>query len=193
MTACFAGPLFNILVGLGMGFSSLAAQTGQSTREVSVSPSIATGFLFITVNSAVILVTGLWLGKGTIPKNYGYVAVRCHSSSIEGCGCDVATPGDALFRVSPLTDSFCFRGRCTVDALFHLLDCFHLCPILKAFELSTVACTGTFGDTPLTPRARHDSDRTVMTCHSHNVAQRRTTWPSLSMIPVDDSEAYHTH
>jgi sodium/potassium/calcium exchanger 6 len=83
MTACFAGPLFNILVGLGMGFSSLAAQTGQSTREVSVSPSIATGFLFITVNSAVILVTGLWLGKGMIPKKYGYVAVRCHSSSIE--------------------------------------------------------------------------------------------------------------
>ena len=79
MTACFAGPLFNILVGLGMGFSSLAAQSGQASRAVSVSPSAATGFLFIALNSLVILITGLGMGKGTIPKKYGYIALTLYS------------------------------------------------------------------------------------------------------------------
>jgi solute carrier family 24 (sodium/potassium/calcium exchanger), member 6 len=79
MTACFAGPFFNILVGLGLGFYSLAAQTGVTERQVDLSPSITVGFLFITINSAVILLTGLGLGKGRIPKKYGYIAVRyCH-------------------------------------------------------------------------------------------------------------------
>ena len=75
MTACFAGPLFNILVGLGMGFSTLAAKTGQANREVTVSASAATGFFFIALNSVVILQTGLGFGTGTIPKKYGYIAV----------------------------------------------------------------------------------------------------------------------
>ena len=76
MTACFAGPLFNILVGLGFGFSSLATQSGQPSRAVTVSPSAATGFFFIALNSVVILITGLGIGQGTIPKKYGYIAVR---------------------------------------------------------------------------------------------------------------------
>lgn len=79
MTACFAGPLFNILVGLGFGFSSLAAQTGEANREVTVPTSAATGFLFIALNSVVILGTGLGFGGGMIPKKYGYIAVSCLS------------------------------------------------------------------------------------------------------------------
>lgn len=73
MTACFAGPVFNILVGLGMGFTRLASITGQSTNEVSVSPSIVTGFVFITINCVALLAVGLTHGR--IPKQFGYGAL----------------------------------------------------------------------------------------------------------------------
>jgi sodium/potassium/calcium exchanger 6 len=79
MTACFAGPLFNILVGLGLGFSSLAGKTGNAEAAVSLSPSVVTGFLFIVVNTGTILTTGLLLGKGKIPKKYGYIALTLYS------------------------------------------------------------------------------------------------------------------
>ena len=59
MTACFAGPFFNFLVGLGAGFSTLAAKTGQVERQVQLEPAITTGFWFLALNSLVLLVTGL--------------------------------------------------------------------------------------------------------------------------------------
>lgn len=79
MTACFAGPLFNILIGLGLGFSGLAARTGQSTFEVSIDSSVWVGFLFIAINSAMIIAFGLAIGGGTIPKKYGYLALALYS------------------------------------------------------------------------------------------------------------------
>jgi sodium/potassium/calcium exchanger 6 len=80
MTACFAGPFFNILMGLGLGFGRLAAQTGQSEFQVSLSPSVVTGFLFIVLNSVTIIATGLFFGEiGTIPKNYGYIALTLYT------------------------------------------------------------------------------------------------------------------
>jgi sodium/potassium/calcium exchanger 6 len=79
MTACFAGPLFNILVGLGLGFSSLAAQTGKVEFAVSLSPSVVTGFLFIIANAGTIIFTGLLLGQGKIPVKYGYIALTLYT------------------------------------------------------------------------------------------------------------------
>jgi sodium/potassium/calcium exchanger 6 len=72
MTACYAGPVFNILIGLSFGFSSLAAQTGNPTTHVSMNPSIVTGFAFLVINAVGLLVVGVVLNPGRIPKAYGY-------------------------------------------------------------------------------------------------------------------------
>ena len=64
--------------GLGMGFGSLAAKTGESERAVSLSPPVVTGFLFIALNSITILTAGLFVGKGKIPVSYGWVALTLY-------------------------------------------------------------------------------------------------------------------
>eukprot|EP00980_Cylindrotheca_fusiformis_P004391 scaffold925_cov129-Cylindrotheca_fusiformis.AAC.44 len=79
MTACFAGPVFNILVGLGLGFSALAAKTGQPNIDVAVSTPIVAGFVFILLNCASILFVGTMIGKGRIESYYGYVAVTLYT------------------------------------------------------------------------------------------------------------------
>jgi sodium/potassium/calcium exchanger 6 len=79
MTACFAGPVFNILVGLGLGFSSLAAQTGNITTDVTLSPSVVTGFVFIAINGISLLTIGLGFGSGRIPKQIGYLSLVVYS------------------------------------------------------------------------------------------------------------------
>ena len=83
MTACFAGPFFNILVGLGLGFSQLASKSGVSEREVHLEPSISAGFWYLAANSVIMLITGMLLGKGKIPKKYGYIAVSRLYDTVE--------------------------------------------------------------------------------------------------------------
>ena len=82
ITACFAGPVFNILVGLGLGFSSLAAQTGQAEREVALQSSVLTGFAFIIANCLLILSSGLIFGKGRIIKEYGYASLALYTAYV---------------------------------------------------------------------------------------------------------------
>uniref|UniRef100_A0A7S4R3X5 Sodium/calcium exchanger membrane region domain-containing protein n=1 Tax=Ditylum brightwellii TaxID=49249 RepID=A0A7S4R3X5_9STRA len=78
ITACFAGPVFNILIGLGGGFSTLSKATGNAEAEVVLSPSISIGFFFLLCNCILVLVSGVILNKGMIPKSYGYAALALY-------------------------------------------------------------------------------------------------------------------
>jgi sodium/potassium/calcium exchanger 6 len=75
MTACFAGPVFNILIGMGIGFSALASQSGVTKIEVALDASVITGFVFVMLNCSAILAVGIFIGKGRIPKQHGYLAL----------------------------------------------------------------------------------------------------------------------
>lgn len=77
ITACFAGPIFNIFIGLGGGFAQLNEEQGQDETDVKLTPSIIVGFLFMVINSLLVIVSGV-LYKGVIPKGYGYAALTLY-------------------------------------------------------------------------------------------------------------------
>ena len=72
MAACFAGPSFNLLVGLGLGLltqkESLMSEEG---LNVTFMPTVRIGFIFLIVNCIAAIASCLYHG-GTIPKMYGY-------------------------------------------------------------------------------------------------------------------------
>lgn len=71
MTACFAGPLFNMLVGLGLGFWMLLADTKERFAMVTFDPVVLVGCIFAMVNcagvAAVAVLNGHWL-----PGRFGW-------------------------------------------------------------------------------------------------------------------------
>lgn len=78
ITACFAGPVFNILIGLGGGFTALSGITGNQEKEVHLTPSIETGFFFLLCNCLLLLVSGVAINKGRVPAGYGYAALALY-------------------------------------------------------------------------------------------------------------------
>ncbi len=72
MAACFAGPSFNLLVGLGFGLltqkESLMSEEG---LNVSMSSTVRIGFIFLIANCVAAIVSSLYHG-GIIPKMHGY-------------------------------------------------------------------------------------------------------------------------
>lgn len=78
MTACFAGPVFNMLIGLGLGFSTLSGITGENNHEVKLTGSIVSGLVFVMLNCACMIGVGVFVGQGTIPKQHGYLALAIY-------------------------------------------------------------------------------------------------------------------
>jgi len=79
MTACFAGPLFNALVGLGLGFAfRLSSDDVDGSKvDVSLNPALYVGFLFLSLNCVAILGVAL-ANKGQIPKQFGFVSIAIY-------------------------------------------------------------------------------------------------------------------
>ena len=79
ITASFAGPVFNILVGLGIGMALLhQLETPGHVIQVELNNPLRLGFLFSVINGVLVIVCGVFVGKGVLPKKYGYVAIALY-------------------------------------------------------------------------------------------------------------------
>ena len=72
MAACFAGPLFNLLAGLGFGFLTQKDNLLSEGLKVTLLPTVRIGFAFLVVNCITIIASSFYNG-GRIPKMNGYV------------------------------------------------------------------------------------------------------------------------
>ena len=75
ITACFAKPVFSILVGLGCGFGVLRNASLAYVNRVKLTPAIKTGFVFCSVNCGLLLVSGPTIKKGIIASGHGYTTL----------------------------------------------------------------------------------------------------------------------
>mmetsp|Transcript_14374 Transcript_14374/g.20393 ORF Transcript_14374/g.20393 Transcript_14374/m.20393 type:complete len:104 (-) Transcript_14374:58-369(-) len=72
-TAVFAGPAFNLLVGVGCGFLALQRKLDTPViSPVTLNTSIRIGFTFIIINCLAISLCGI-VCQWRVPKSYSYV------------------------------------------------------------------------------------------------------------------------
>ncbi len=74
MTASFAGPVFNILIGLGFGFLFFFAAHGVTEASVKLTSVTCLALMAIIFNALVMLLAGVCSG-GRIPRRAGYAAI----------------------------------------------------------------------------------------------------------------------
>lgn len=74
VTASFAGPVFNMLVGLCIGLSLLKSANPNKEIVVSLDNTLRVGFFYCCLNGILVIISGVCIGKGVLPKKYGIVA-----------------------------------------------------------------------------------------------------------------------
>lgn len=68
MAACFAGPSFNLLIGLGCGLlSQKESLLSNDGLNITLMPSVKVGFICLIFNCVTTIICGLW-NNGMIPK-----------------------------------------------------------------------------------------------------------------------------
>jgi sodium/potassium/calcium exchanger 6 len=68
-TACFACPLFNMLMALALGYSSYFSREGVSQVNVELTPEVALGCVFLMAHCGVIVAVGLLCGR-RLPQQF---------------------------------------------------------------------------------------------------------------------------
>ncbi|KAG2490267.1 hypothetical protein HYH03_011222 [Edaphochlamys debaryana] len=69
LTACFAGPLFNMLASMALGFGSYFARHHVGAAAVELRPEVALGCVFLVLYNAAVAAAGL-LNKGVLPDRF---------------------------------------------------------------------------------------------------------------------------
>ena len=77
ITACVAGPLFNLLMGLGAGVISNCSMEGTAFMEAKLPTDILVGVVLICTNCAAMIAAGAY-GRGRIPRKFGYLSLALY-------------------------------------------------------------------------------------------------------------------
>jgi len=77
ITACVAGPLFNLLMGLGAGVLANCSREGTDFLEVGLPTDILVGIVLICTNCAAMIAAGAY-GRGRIPRKFGYLSLALY-------------------------------------------------------------------------------------------------------------------
>lgn len=77
LTACYAGPVFNMSMGLGVGLWKFFADHNRHNAVVKAEAQIVLGCVFLLVHAVAVIGIGLWKGM-RLPKNFGYFSISVY-------------------------------------------------------------------------------------------------------------------